>query len=177
MNLILDIGNTSTKLAFYKDGEKVNSIRLSDFGRSVLEKELSSFDITKAIISSTRIMPAFIPELLHQTIPFVHELSYKSRFPFRIEYETPESLGTDRLAAVAGAYNMFPGAGILVIDAGTALTFDFLSDNIYKGGNISPGIAMRFKALNSFTDKLPLVSQRTTIRFPAEIQQMPLLPE
>jgi type III pantothenate kinase len=166
MNLILDIGNTSTKLAFYEDGIKVSSVRLNDFGRSELENELSAFVITKAIISSTRIVPAFIPELLHQTIPFVHELSYKSRFPFRIDYDNPESLGTDRLAAVAGAYNKFPGAEILVIDAGTALTFEFLSDNIYKGGNISPGIAMRFKALNSFTDKLPLVSPTEDYSFP-----------
>jgi type III pantothenate kinase len=168
MNLILDIGNSNTKLAFYKDGKKVNAIRLNDFGRAELEKELSSCVITKAIISSTRIVPAFIPELLTQTIPIVHELSYKSRFPFKIAYDTPESLGTDRIAAVAGAYHMFPGAGILIIDAGTAITFDFLSDNIYKGGNISPGIAMRFKALNSFTDKLPLVKSTENYSFPGK---------
>jgi type III pantothenate kinase len=166
MNLILDIGNSSTKLAFYKDGIKVSSVRLDDFGRSELEKELSGAVITKAIISSTRIVPAFIPELLHKKIPFIHELSHKSLFPFRIEYDTPESLGTDRIAAVAGAYYMFPDAEILVIDAGTAITFEYLSGNKYKGGNISPGIAMRFKALNSFTDKLPLVSPMEKYSFP-----------
>jgi type III pantothenate kinase len=166
MNLILDIGNTSTKLAFYEGGKKVSSVRLIDYGKNELEKELSYFVITKAIISSSRIVPAFIPALLHKKIPFVHELSHNSHFPFRIEYDTPESLGTDRIAAVAGAYHMFPGAEILVIDAGTAITFEFLSENIYKGGNISPGIAMRFKALNSFTDRLPLVSPTEDYEFP-----------
>ncbi len=87
--------------------------------------------------------------------------------PFKIEYETPETLGPDRIAAVAGAFNMFPGKEVLIIDAGTALTFDFLSGQCLQGGNISPGLTMRFKALNKFTDKLPLVShQLKTFTFP-----------
>jgi type III pantothenate kinase len=81
-----------------------------------------------------------------------------SKLPFRIEYETPETLGADRIAAVAGAFRIYPSEEVLIIDAGTAITFDFLSASQYKGGNISPGIAMRFRALNTFTDKLPLLS-------------------
>ena len=166
MNLILDIGNTSTKLAFYDKGKKMSSVRLSEYERDEFENELSGFVIDKAIISSTRVIPEFIHRLLNQRIPYVHELSYKSRFPFRIDYDTPETLGTDRIAAVAGAYNNFPGAEIMVIDAGTALTFEFLSENIYRGGNISPGLAMRFKALNSFTEQLPLISAQDDYSFP-----------
>jgi type III pantothenate kinase len=111
-------------------------------------------------------IPPFIYELFLSTIPFVHVLSSKSKLPFKIEYDTPETLGSDRIAAVAGAFNLFPGMEILIIDAGTALTFDFLSANIYKGGNISPGLTMRFKALNKFTDRLPLVSQTGNFTFP-----------
>ena len=166
MNLILDIGNTSTKVAFYDKGKKMSSVRLSEYDRDELEAELSGLVIEKAIISSTRVIPEFILSLLFQRIPYVHVLSYKSRFPFGIEYDTPETLGTDRIAAIAGAYNLFPGAELLVIDAGTALTFEFLSENIYRGGNISPGIAMRFKALNSFTEQLPLISAKDDYSFP-----------
>ena len=77
-------------------------------------------------------------------------------------------LAPDRIAAVAGAFNLFPRSEILVIDAGTAITFDFLSAGIYKGGNISPGLTMRFKALNKFTGKLPLVSPTDNYTFPGQ---------
>ncbi len=122
--------------------------------------------MTKAITSSVKELAPFISDLFFTNIPFVHVLSHKSRLPFKIEYDTPETLGTDRIAAVAGAFNVFPGTDVLIIDAGTALTFEFLSDNIYKGGNISPGLTMRFKALNKFTDRLPLVSQSDDFTFP-----------
>jgi type III pantothenate kinase len=86
--------------------------------------------------------------------------------PFRIDYDTPETLGTDRIAAVAGAFSLFPDTEILIIDAGSAITFDYLSSGIFKGGNISPGISMRFKALNKFTGKLPLVDLSYDYTFP-----------
>ena len=166
MNLIVDIGNTSTKLAVYEDSEKISVSRINDLSCEALEKELSGFKIKKAIISSVKKLPPFISDLSFVNIPHVHILSYKSRLPFKIEYDTPGTLGTDRIAAVAGAFNLYPGAEILVIDAGTAITFDFLSEDIYKGGNISPGLEMRFKALNKFTGRLPLVSPIDNYTFP-----------
>ena len=78
--------------------------------------------------------------------------------PFKIAYDTPETLGTDRIAGMAGAFSMFPLSDLLLIDAGTAITYDYLSEGIYKGGNISPGLNMRFRALNKFTGKLPLLT-------------------
>ncbi len=158
MNLIVDIGNTSTKLAVYEGREKLSVSRINELSCEELENELKGFKIKKAIVSSVRNLPPYIKDLIFANIPFVHVLSYKSRLPFRIGYETPETLGTDRIAAVAGAFNLFPGAEILIIDAGSAITFDFLSVDLYKGGNISPGIEMRFKALNKFTEKLPLAT-------------------
>jgi type III pantothenate kinase len=157
MNLIIDIGNTSTKLAVYKGREKLSVSRIIDLSCEELEEELSGYKIERAIISSVRKLPPFIADLFVTNIPFVHVMSHESNLPFKIEYETPETLGTDRIAAVAGAYNIFPRSEILIIDAGTAITYDFLSSGIYKGGNISPGLTMRFKALNKFTGKLPLV--------------------
>jgi len=166
MNLIVDIGNTSTKLAVYEDHEKLSVSRINELNCEELEKDLSGLKIKKAIISSVKKLPPFITDMLFTNIPFVHVLSHKSKLPFNIDYETPETLGSDRIAAVAGAYNLFPGAEILIIDAGTAITFDFLSANVYRGGNISPGLTMRFKALNKFTGRLPLVSPKDNFTFP-----------
>ena len=166
MNLIVDIGNTSVKLAIYEGKKRLSLSRINELSCVKLEKELTGYKFKKAIASSVKELPPFITDLLFTNIPFVHVLSQKSRLPFKIEYETPETLGPDRIAAVAGAFNVFTGSDVLIIDAGTALTFDFLSDNIYKGGNISPGLSMRFRALNKFTDRLPLVSPTEYFTFP-----------
>jgi type III pantothenate kinase len=168
MNLIVDIGNTTTKLAVYEGLKKLSVSRINELSCEELEKELSGFKIKRAIISSVKKLPPFISELFFTNIPFVHVLSYKSKLPFKIEYETPETLGTDRIAAMAGAYNLYPATEILVIDAGTAITFDFLSCDAYKGGNISPGLMIRFKALNKFTGKLPFVSPTENYSFPGK---------
>ena len=166
MNLIVDIGNTSTKLAVYKEQKRVFVSRINDLTCEELEKELSGYKIKRAIVSSVKELPPFITDLLFANIPDVHFLSYRSKLPFQIEYETPVTLGTDRIAAVAGAYLYFEGENVLVIDAGTAITFDFLLENRYKGGNISPGISLRFKALNKYTGKLPLLEKSSDFSSP-----------
>jgi type III pantothenate kinase len=158
MNLIFDIGNTSTKMAVYEDMEKIVSFHTRELSCEMVEKKMAPFKIKKAILSSVKVIPEFIIDLLSINIPFVHILSYKSLLPFRIEYETPESLGTDRIAAAAGACILFPDNHVLIIDAGSAITYDFLFPGSYKGGNISPGLKMRFRALHKFTGKLPLVN-------------------
>jgi type III pantothenate kinase len=158
MNLIFDIGNTFNKLAIYDRGKKVFSIRTKELSCDKIKEKISPFKIHSGIICSVKALPDFILDLISVNIPVVHLLSYKSKLPFKNEYETPETLGPDRLAAVAGALYHYPGEEILVIDAGSAITYDFLSGKKYKGGNISPGISMRFKALHKYTDKLPLES-------------------
>lgn len=168
MNLIIDIGNSSTKFAIFDGKEIKASFRSKEFSCEILEKKLSPYKLEKAIISSVRDTPDYIFDLMTVNIPFVHILKHTSKLPFKIEYETPETLGSDRIAAVAGAYNSFKGENILVIDAGTAITFDFLYGKRYKGGNISPGLNMRFRALNKFTGKLPLVNQPSEYSFPGQ---------
>jgi type III pantothenate kinase len=158
MNLIVDIGNTSTKLALFEGGKCISQDRINELNCKELDNILTGRKVNQAIVSSVKILPDFVNDLLFSAIHSVHILTYKSLLPFKIEYDTPETLGPDRIAAVAGAYYLFPGSEVLVIDAGTAITYDFLSADIYKGGNISPGLSMRFKALNKFTDKLPLLS-------------------
>ena len=158
MNLIVDIGNTRTKLAVYDGSKKINVRHINDLTLKELEKELSGLLIEHAIISSVIKLPLSITDLFSSRIPYVHYLSTNSKLPFKIGYETPETLGPDRIAGIAGAFNLFPHSELLVIDAGTAITYDFLSNGIYKGGNISPGLNMRFMALNKFTGKLPILA-------------------
>jgi type III pantothenate kinase len=166
MNLIFDIGNTSTKLALFDGSEKITVFRVKEFSCEEIEKKLSPYKIGRAIISSVRAIPDFVTDLLTVNIPFVHILSHKSKLPFKNDYQTPETLGPDRIAAVAGASLKFPGKDILIIDAGTAITFDFLIGGIYNGGNISPGLGIRLKALNKFTARLPLISPSETFTSP-----------
>ncbi len=168
MNLIVDIGNTSTKLAIFDGDKKLSISRLQDINCAEVEKMVTGLTIDRAIISSVRDLPPFINDLFLANIPHVHRLSYKSQLPFRIDYDTPETLGTDRIAGVAGAFSHFPGKELLVIDAGTAITYDYLSDGIYRGGNISPGLNTRFRALNQFTGRLPMVELTAEFTVPGK---------
>lgn len=160
MNLIFDIGNTSTKIALYDGEEKKTSFHTKQFHWDKMLDIFSPYTgkIDRAIVSTVRDTPEFIIDLATMGIPYVHVLSHKTKLPFKNEYETPETLGADRIAAVAGAYHLYPGRNVLIIDAGSAVTYDYLSGKAYKGGNISPGLSMRFRALHRFTGKLPLGS-------------------
>src|SRR5690606_21492897 len=85
-------------------------------------------------------------------------LSSETKLPFSNQYTTPKTLGKERLALVSGAVKQFPNTNALIIDAGTCITYDFISNqNIYLGGSISPGIRMRYKSLNNLTANLPLL--------------------
>ncbi|HUS85965.1 MAG TPA: type III pantothenate kinase [Bacteroidales bacterium] len=158
MNLAVDIGNSSSKLALFKDNEIAALFRIEGAPGSKVIELTGTHDLDAIIVSD--VSPRKDEnqsEIISLKIP-VHFLSSESRFPFSINYKTPSSLGTDRLASVAGAYNMWKTHNVLIIDAGTALTYDFLSSaGEYMGGNISPGLSMRFKALNRYTGRLPLI--------------------
>jgi type III pantothenate kinase len=170
MNLIFDIGNTCTKVAIFDGRKKMVSFRTRQFSWDKMQKICSEYEhsIDKAIVSTVRDTPEFIIDLATLGIPFVHILSHNSKLPFRNEYETPETLGPDRIAAVAGAFHLFPGKKVLIIDAGSAVTYEFLSGKTYRGGNISPGLSMRFKALHRFTGKLPLAATTDKISSPGK---------
>ncbi|HEX2967634.1 MAG TPA: type III pantothenate kinase [Bacteroidales bacterium] len=165
MNLIADIGNTSTKVAIFDSRHKILIRRMSEIDYPEIDKLTMSENVSRAIVSSVKEIPEFL-DFLSKKIKFVQLLTYRTKLPFSIDYETPETLGSDRIAAVAAAHALYPGKSVLVIDAGTAITYDLLSDNTFKGGNISPGISMRFRALHEFTDKLPLITATGNYSFP-----------
>lgn len=115
--------------------------------------------LTKAILSSVKPGNEDLIGFLTEQMEFFMVLDENSGLPIENLYETPETLGKDRLAAAVGANELFPDQNLLVIDAGTAITYDLVSDrNQFIGGNIAPGLEMRFKALNHFTGKLPLIN-------------------
>jgi type III pantothenate kinase len=158
MKICVDIGNTYVKTAVYNEPDLFDIVRFKLDEISVFETFIKKYaPIQSAIISSVRETPE---ELIHLLagVPKVIQLDHNTSLPFDIQYDTPETLGRDRIAGVAKAWKQFPGKNVLVIDMGTCITYDLLQSNgIYRGGLISPGIHMRFKAMHEFTGKLPLL--------------------
>ena len=161
MNLVVDIGNSRTKLAIFLKKELVDFRTVNELTIVQLEEIKKAYpDIDRAILSSVSIAdPQVVGYLKSGFIHFL-ELNYLTPVPIKNQYKTPHTLGLDRLAAAIGACELFPGKDLLVIDAGTAITFDLIENNgTFKGGNISPGLRSRFRALHEFTKKLPLLEE------------------
>jgi len=159
MNLIIDIGNTRTKVAVFHRGEVLITIPFDRFDVSYIEVLKREYDeLNMAILSSVTDYSNELREALEAEFDVFIELSHQTPLPVENCYETRETLGKDRIAAVVGAFDLYPNTNILVIDAGTAITYDLLTaEGKYLGGNIAPGLAMRFRALNHFTGKLPQI--------------------
>jgi type III pantothenate kinase len=157
MNLVIDIGNTRTKFSVFNRGEVLITVPVEAFNAShirVLKEEYDELD--KVILSAVKDYPGELRKALEKEFDTFLELNASTPLPIENCYKTKETLGKDRIAAVVGAFDLYPATNILVIDAGTAITYDLLTaDGKYLGGNISPGIEMRFKALHEFTGKLP----------------------
>lgn len=158
MNLIIDVGNTRIKTAVFDDGKMIHNESLTnDSFVSEAKKIVKKYKCTNAIISSVgSINKSQIDELCGE-ISLI-ELDYNTKVPFVNKYSTPKTLGVDRIALVSSAIATYPNKNVLIIDAGTCITYDFLNnEGNYYGGAISPGLQMRYKALNVFTEKLPFL--------------------
>ncbi len=155
--IVIDQGNTLIKLVLFTSDEirwfKIYK-ELTSIEAEKIESELEN--VNYGIISSVSASPEKITNLFKRIKWTI--LSNNTPVPVKITYKTPQSLGKDRLAGVVAASDMYPGKDILVIDAGTAITCDIITRyKEYPGGSISPGLTMRFKALNTFTGRLPLL--------------------
>jgi len=164
MNLILDFGNTQKKLALFDAGELLLVQQHDEISKAMIIQFMEAHPgITSCILSSVVEHAADIPEYLRQKLLFI-ALDEHTPLPVINRYGTGHSLGKDRLAAAVGGAHAFPWSNVLIINAGTALTFDFVNEKgEYLGGAISPGMQMRFTALHTFTDKLPLLSYQEQV--------------
>lgn len=158
MNLVIDTGNTFAKLYIFQNQKIVARERFERLDMFLLDKVFKEFLIEASIYSHVGNLDTEIIKYLKAHSNCL-EFNHTTNIPVKNLYETKETLGLDRLAAVCGAQALFPRTNVLCIDMGTCVTYDFLNaDAEYLGGAISPGLQMRFKAMNTFTAKLPLIS-------------------
>jgi type III pantothenate kinase len=157
LNLAIDIGNTRVKIGVF-DRDKLVFKTVSDQISPEKLIELATNHRIKNIILSTvaKSLDKNLVETLKKKFIYL-ELNENTPLPVQNLYKTPGTLGKDRLAAIVGAYSLYPDTNCLVIDAGSCITYDILTDEgRFLGGNISPGMKMRLKAMHTFTERLPL---------------------
>lgn len=160
MNLIIDIGNSMAKFVLFEGDEPRKFCYADNETLEGLNRFISDQKPARAILSTVTTLGNEARKRLALLPCPLMELNSKTPIPIQNGYHTPETLGTDRLSAVVGAYTLRPEENILVIDAGTCITYDLIdATGLYRGGNISPGLKMRFAALHQYTNRLPLVSE------------------
>ncbi|MBU2927650.1 type III pantothenate kinase [Winogradskyella psychrotolerans] len=162
MNLIVDVGNTYVKFAVFNNADLIYklSFKLNTFEKQykIVKKDFPK--LKKAIISSVGHLTKEQVELIKNDLNTL-VLSSDLNFPFKNDYQTPKTLGVDRIALVCASVNHFPNTNTLIIDAGTCITYDFVTkENHYRGGAISPGLRLRYVALNNLTANLPLLETK-----------------
>ena len=158
MKLIIDIGNTVAKMVAFRGDEPVEEIRADGGELSGLDDFVKKHNFRCGIVGSVRNLTDGEEKVLSRLpFPILH-FSPDTPIPITNRYRTPETLGSDRLAAVIGASSLRPGRDLLIIDAGTCITYEVIdARGNYWGGNIAPGMQMRLRALHEFTARLPLV--------------------
>ena len=157
MNLVVDIGNTLLKLAVFDGGRLVAQQCVGELREETFAGLLGGARAARAVVASTRGEAPAIVEAVRRHTDYLLEFTPATLVPIGNAYLTPATLGRDRLAAAVGAATLYPGRNALIVDFGTAVTLDFVSaDGVFRGGCISPGMAMRFRALHEYTAALPL---------------------
>ncbi len=160
MNLAIDIGNTRVKTGVFDGDDLVEAQVMDSLDMPQLQRLVDTHRITHTIVASVGVV--LEPDSL-EAPGIVIQLGAQTPVPIESSYKTPETLGQDRLAGVVAATWLKPGSNTLVIDAGTCITYDFVdTSGRYVGGNIAPGIDMRYRAMHQFTHRLPSVEREDT---------------
>ncbi len=158
--MCFDIGNSKIKYAIFNDADEIiESNSVIDWKKEYFNEIVACYDVDAAIIAASGIIPS---SLLHQIEEKMHLiiLDTDTKIPIEILYATPETLGRDRIASVIGGQKLFPGKNLCVITLGTCITYNISDEEgRFLGGNISPGLDMRLKAMHEFTANLPLVDR------------------
>ncbi|MEM6317444.1 MAG: type III pantothenate kinase [Bacteroidota bacterium] len=164
MNLTIDIGNTRTKFGFFEQEELVHKKVVEQWTMDDLKALVNNQNVENIICSTVKTVNQPMENYLKGQGYFLN-LDADTPLPITNGYGTPKTLGKDRLAAVVGANTVFPNQHSLVIDAGTCTTYDIIdASGTYLGGNITPGLRMRYRAMQHFTSKLPLVTPMEDVK-------------
>ncbi|GAB3885161.1 type III pantothenate kinase [Spirosoma agri] len=161
MNLVLDWGNSSLKTGWFDESTLVDTssyFSVDSFLTDLVDRQQRGYDLEQVLVSSTSRATDEIRLLLTSVKREIRVLDAQTPIPIRKDYDTPTTLGTDRVAAAVGAITRFPGQDCLVFDLGTCLTADLVDrEAVFRGGLISPGLRMRFRAMHEQTARLPLI--------------------
>ena len=158
VKLIIDIGNSVSKMVAFRGDEPVDEIRAEGGALSGLGDFVDKHHFRCGIVGTVRDLTSCEEEVLERLHIPILRFNPDTPIPITNRYRTPETLGSDRLAAVIGASSLKPGKDLLIIDAGTCITYEVIdARGNYWGGNIAPGMQMRLRALHEFTARLPLV--------------------
>ncbi len=157
-NLTIDQGNSATKVALWRESNMVKSMRYDDLTVVDIKALANDYELDALILSSVKVVDTSILDVINNICRNVYILNHQTKLPIKIEYVSPETLGHDRIAAAVGANMISPGKTLLVVDYGTAVTYDIVTnDGRYIGGNIAPGLNMRIDALHYNTARLPQI--------------------
>lgn len=157
-NLVIDMGNTLVKLAVFQGDEMIDFVSRDALSMPFLKDFFKQYQIDNSIISSVSWSRRDVTLFLEQESNFI-EFNYKTHKGLKIAYDTPRTLGKDRIAAAIGALTVEPDSDLLVIDIGSCVTYDLVTrDGTFCSGNIAPGLYMRLKAMHDYTANLPLVT-------------------
>lgn len=157
VHLVVDIGNSRTKLAVFQDNTMIDLQYFSQDQNKELEKYLEKYSFHKAIVSASGHVREDLIAIIKAKSDILR-FGHETPVPISILYETPETLGLDRVAGAVAAWTLFPNETSLIIDMGTCITTNIINkQGEYLGGTISPGVTMRAKAMHDFTASLPLI--------------------
>ena len=155
-NLIVDEGNTLCKISVVENNKVVCESCAKEFDMAVATQLVEQFAVQRAAVASTRGGGERICAALREKVERVLHCTSQTEVPIPICYSSRQTLGVDRIATAVWVVCGMGISNALVVDMGSAITFDVVEGGAFKGGNISPGVAMRFRALHEFTANLPL---------------------
>lgn len=158
LSLAIDQGNSSAKLSVFDGDAMLATERHEQLDESVLASVMKRFCITRAIYSSVVGNDEAVLSLLRNSTRRCYVVDENLPLPLSLGYSTPHTLGHDRIAVAAAAMFLHSGSNVLVVDSGTAITYDVVTaDRCFVGGNIAPGITVRFEALSHYCAQLPVI--------------------
>lgn len=158
-DMIIDIGNTRMKVALFVKNELDGVLTFSNRAHKQVADLIENAHAQRGIISNVTNLAQPVSDVFQENLKIL-EFNHTTRIPIELDYSTPQSLGTDRIANAVGAFKAYPKTNVLIIDFGTCIKFDVMtSQGVFKGGAISPGVQMRFKAMHQMTGMLPLIKE------------------